>query len=133
MTKEEAIKKLADIIFYVSKMGYITYDTDDELCAVNIAKKHIGELLPSIPSNLEEAAKNYASDYTKNDNGNGGDDWEDDIRITFKAGAEWMAGQGETHDCRVLLNGVSQYKIIQQVVESFEPDEVVTVQIRKKD
>jgi hypothetical protein len=48
---------------------------------------------PSIPSNLDEVAGEYAYKYTENDNGNGGEDWEDDIRITFIAGAEWMAKQ----------------------------------------
>ncbi len=48
---------------------------------------------PSLPSNLNEAAKNYATEYTENENGNGGDDWEDDIAIAFKDGAEWMAEQ----------------------------------------
>lgn len=37
---------------------------------------------------LKEAAREYAKEYTKNE-GNGGDDWEDDIQITFEAGAEW--------------------------------------------
>lgn len=39
---------------------------------------------------LEQAAKGYAKCYTENDNGNGGDDWEDDIAITFIAGANWQ-------------------------------------------
>ena len=43
------------------------------------------------PNDLEEAAIEYAKAYTKNDNGNGGDDWEDDIKITFIAGAQWGA------------------------------------------
>ena len=50
----------------------------------------------SIPSNLDEAAKDYASCYTESDNGNGGDDWEDDILIAFKAGARWLAEKGVT-------------------------------------
>lgn len=42
-----------------------------------------------VSEGLEEAAREYAKEYTKNE-GNGGDDWEDDIQITFKAGAEWQ-------------------------------------------
>ena len=34
-------------------------------------------------------ARRYATLYTESDEGNGGDDWEDDIVITFKAGAFW--------------------------------------------
>lgn len=52
--------------------------------------------LPSLPSNLDEAAKDYARCYTESDNGNGGDDWEDDILIAFKAGARWLAEKGVT-------------------------------------
>lgn len=48
------------------------------------------DTLPEQPvEGLEEAAREYAKEYTKNE-GNGGDDWEDDIRITFEAGAEWQ-------------------------------------------
>ncbi len=52
--------------------------------------------LPSLPSNLDEAAKDYARCYTESDNGNGGDDWEDDILIAFKAGTRWLAEKGVT-------------------------------------
>ena len=60
MTKEEATKKLADIIFYAAKSGYMPYDTDDEMCAMNIAKEHIDEFYTSLPSDLVEAAFKYA-------------------------------------------------------------------------
>lgn len=52
--------------------------------------------LPSLPSNLDEAAKDYARCYTESDNGNGGDDWEDDISIAFMAGVRWLAEKGVT-------------------------------------
>lgn len=48
---------------------------------------------PSLSSNLNEAAEEYLEQYNESEFGNGGDDWDDDIRITFKAGAEWMARQ----------------------------------------
>lgn len=49
------------------------------------------DTLPEQPvEGQKEAAREYAKEYTKNE-GNGGDDWEDDIRITFEAGAEWAA------------------------------------------
>ena len=46
---------------------------------------------------LEKAAKEYARNYTVNDNGNGGDDWEDDIAIAYRAGAQWMELQFENN------------------------------------
>lgn len=91
MTKEKAIKTLADIIFYVSKLGYIPYDTDDEFCAVNIAKKHIEELLPSFPSDLEEASKKYVS--TLCDRVDEGLMIDTTLESAFKAGAEWQKEQ----------------------------------------
>lgn len=60
MTKEEATRKLADIIFNAAKNGYMPYDTNDEMCAMNIAKKHIYEFYTSLPSNLDEAAEGYS-------------------------------------------------------------------------
>lgn len=99
MTKEKAIKTLADIIFYVSKLGYIPYDTDDEFCAVNIAKKHIEELLPSLPSDLKEASKKYVS--TLCDRVDKGLRIDTTLESAFKAGAEWKEEQmKETHCSR---------------------------------
>lgn len=60
---------------------------------------------------LDEAAKNYAAEYTENENGNGGDDWEDDIVITFKAGAEWMAKRN--------LDKRIQYESIDSGIKAF--------------
>ena len=100
MTKEEATKKLADIIFNVAKSGYIPYDTNDEMCAMNIAKEHIDEFYTSIPSNLDEAAELSANDavikrqfpsVVYNTRLKCFD--HSDLIKQFKAGAKWMAGQ----------------------------------------
>ena len=127
MTKEEAVNKAIEIEFGLGNDRSIR---EHNSSLVKIAE-HVYDLLhPSLPSNLDEAAEEYVS--TLCDRADEGLRIDTTLESSFKAGAEWMAGQGEIHDCRVLLNGVSQYKIIQQVVESFEPDEIVTVQIRKK-
>ena len=60
MIREEAIKKLADIIFDASEFGYMPYDTEDGHCAMSIARKLIDELFPTLPDNLDEAAKKHA-------------------------------------------------------------------------
>lgn len=63
-----------------------------ENCARHFAEwgaEHLRDSTKMIDEGLEEAAREYAKEYTKNE-GNGGDDWEDDIQITFKTGAEWM-------------------------------------------
>lgn len=55
--------------------------------------ERLEKLHPSLSSNLDGAAKEYLKQYNESEFGNGGDDWDDDILITFKAGAMWMAGQ----------------------------------------
>ena len=89
MTREEAIKKLAEIIFDVSELGDIPYDTEDEQCAMNIARRRIDELFPQLPDNLGEAAEKYVDSM--------GLKGFDRVRTIsdFKAGAEWMARKGE--------------------------------------
>ena len=39
LEKENKIEALADIIFYAAKHGYMPYNTQDEDCAMEIAKK----------------------------------------------------------------------------------------------
>ena len=95
----------------------------------------------SLPSNLDEAAKEYLREYNESEFGNGGDDWDDDIVITFKAGAEWMAGQGETVE-GVFKAGDAGYpdihleerysiEYISDRPSGIEPGDKVVVQIRK--
>ena len=93
MNREEAIKKLADIILDASMEGYLPYDTEDERCAMNIARRRIDELFPQFPGNLDDAAEEY-------------EDWAESynqsdfptcvsFRQAFKAGAEWVTKQKE--------------------------------------
>lgn len=48
---------------------------------------------PSPPSNLDEAAEKYSENILANN-----EDLQDAIEDAFKAGAEWMARQGETRE-----------------------------------
>ena len=45
LEKENKIEILADIIFNAAKHGYIPYNTQDEYCAMEIAKKNIGKFI----------------------------------------------------------------------------------------
>ena len=67
--------------------------------------------LPEKPviEDLEEAANKYAYDYTTNDEGNGGDDWEDDIATAFKDGAQWQKQQTVDKACEWLFGNWSHY------------------------
>ena len=87
---------------------------------------------------LDGAAKEYARQYTENDNGNGGDDWEDDIRITFEAGAKWMAERGWHEEA--IIKGSNDVVWLNYNVELpidlakyFKDGDKVIVQIRKAD
>ena len=94
MTKDD----LLDIREALDKSSYWARKHADLFQIIDAKKKVEASLNePSLPSNLDKAAKEYAYKYTENDNGNGGEDWEDDIRITFIAGAEWMAKQGVSY------------------------------------
>ena len=56
--------------------------------------------------------------------------WSDDIHIAFKAGAEWMAGQGETFETKPIdMNGKPKITVFPK---SIKPNDTVIVQILKK-
>ena len=129
MTKEEATKKLADIIFNATKSGYMPYDTNDEMCAMNIAKKHIDEFYTSLPSNLDEAA--VQAHIRMEESGE-----EMTFLNTFKAGAEWMAGQGAKFDTEMSWLDSFGFQIgwpeDTSIFDCFDEGDKVVVQIRKK-
>ena len=53
LEKENKIEILADIIFNAAKHGYMPYDTQDEYCAMEIAKKNIDKfIVPKSKKNL---------------------------------------------------------------------------------
>ena len=86
-------------------------------------------LLPdsNLPTNLDEAANAYEEGYF--------DNCSEAKRAAyhgFKDGAMWAFSQGETYEVRVMKNGLSGYTIVLHAVESFDPDEEVIVQVRKK-
>ena len=87
-------------------------------------EKQLEERVTKLPSNLDEAAKKYADDSCF-------DDPEfTATMLAFKAGAEWMAGQGyikegiaRPDDCEIWINFTD--------TDIKDGDEVI-VQIRKK-
>lgn len=85
MTKEETISNLKAYLDGDTAIGNII----PLRSVLESAIKYLSE--PSLPSNLDEAAEKCAEDTWL-----AGENWGDAARRTFKAGAEWMAGQGET-------------------------------------
>ena len=90
----------------------------------SVLESAVGYLEPSLPSDLDEAAERYADDSCF-------DDPEfTATMLAFKAGAEWMAGQGETHELTV-ESPVLGPPMICCPIHADNGDKVV-VQIRKK-
>ena len=86
MTKEEALKAFRSHKIW-DLMDNFTTDELQEMIDAIVST-------PSLPSDLDEAARRYVTP----PNALG-------IR-TFKAGAEWMAGQGETREFEVYLDSL---------------------------
>lgn len=91
----------------------------------------------SLPSDLDEAA-DIAKELAYK-TWSEGDNWSDAAIKTFKAGAEWMAGQGETREVDV-KEDAGGYPFISKIeLYDYDKDEPlfkasdkVVVQIRKK-
>ena len=82
----------------------------------------------SIPEGLDEAAREYTLEQ----------DWQsigEEIHTSFKAGAEWMAGQGATIEAKFIksrLRGHISLPVFFKDGEQFNNGEDVIVHIRKK-
>jgi len=93
---------------------------------------------PSLPSNLDEAAHEFEdkalSDY---DNIRATEDGEErpvlkyNFTDAFKAGAEWMAGQGETFNGYISIKGKRSLIAIEGKSDICKFGEKVIVQIRR--
>lgn len=99
-------------------------------------ERKLEKRVTELPSNLDEAADTFA--HNGDVNGVGGDDYEDDLRITFKAGAKWMAEQGKTvegHLIQDVEEGNGDFLLSANYIpycSKFKDKEKVIVQIRKK-
>lgn len=85
---------------------------------------------PSLPSDLDEAAKEYMRNYIPFDQCD-----SRDIRCSFKAGAEWMAGQGVTMEAVIgMATEEISINVSQETLDELDlcPGDKVVVQIRKK-
>ena len=61
LEKENKIEILADIIFNAAKYGYMPYDTQDEYCAMEIAKENIDKFI--VPKKQEEPISEDLEEY----------------------------------------------------------------------
>jgi hypothetical protein len=131
MTKEEARLTLQE------NFGYLSEGHPRIIEAMKVAMNILSQ--PSLPANLDEAARKYGHEEPILPEGyNDGDiplyeRWTADA---FKAGAEWLAGQGETVSGIITKVGdkldveTTEYLIPEE--SEFERCDKVIVQIRKK-
>lgn len=142
MTKEEAIEHLKLIRLNAGMTGAESFKEALDLAIVSLSQ-------PSLPSDLNEAAEEYAyNNWEDNDYHTGASEGLpfDAIGHTekcFRAGAEWMAGQGITFEgkaSRRYENGLAgfvswilfdQQKAAHLLVNQGEEADVI-INIRKK-
>lgn len=128
MTKEEAIENIKLIRFHAAITNANSFKE-----ALDMAIETLSQ--PSPPSNLDEAAEKAAIAEGLELN-----PAHDVVVRVFKAGAEWMAGQGYSKECTVGDMGITYNKIIPHIKDadmitlpdSFKQGDKVVVQIRKK-
>lgn len=98
---------------------------------------------PSLPSNLDEAAEEIASDIAPTHPDIGWDECFEKIKDGIKAGAEWMAGQGATCNGEIQMDfsapadiyarrlSADYWNELGPALMKVEPGKVL-IQIRKK-
>jgi len=128
MTNEEAIENLKLVRLNAAVTGAALFKKAIDLAIVALSQ-------PSLPSNIDEAAEEYGIDirlgYPRVM-----DETDRYIYNAFKAGAEWMARQGQTfaahfddgYGCAV----ASGVKLSFVLWNTYEDGDVLKVQIRKK-
>ena len=124
MTKEEALKVIRDMAYlsaHVVENGVEAYEYIEQLLSN-----------PSLPSNLDEAARMYRN--YREECGIKDPVMLNEIEEAHYAGAELMAEQGETHE-HYVIREVAGHDVGPAIVsypETFELGDKVIVQIRKK-
>lgn len=129
MTKEELLKRLQSIDRQVVTRSWITIGGDLGELMDEIRKEINQESLPT--SNVDKAAKEYASTQLGNKH-----DVYFSINVerfkAFKAGAEWMANQGETLYDTINVDGKNQRWLGENLLQGdYDAGQAVIVQIRK--
>lgn len=143
MTKED-IKQICQIYdnFHSERdVATIAYNSDDTFWEHILATYNLSQ--PSLPSDLDEAAIEAYPKMSRLSEPHGvipadnkthylGDANEEN-RVAFKAGAEWMAGLGASFNTEVgWIDGPTILNWPDDILDKFEMGDKVIVQIRKK-
>ena len=137
MTKED-IKQICQIYdnFRSERdAATIAYNSDNAFWEHILATYNLSH--PSLPFEIDEAALKELQVYLPQGNGPDGICYfiAPQMLAMYKAGAEWMRGQGETYITHVedASNDEERFPAIFIPVDSFKPGNKVVVQIRKKE
>ena len=136
MTQEEIkqICQIYDNLRAERDAATIAYNSEDTFWGHVLATYKLTQ--PSLPSNLDEAAKKVEDYYDVGEEHGYLHCHHGDIKDAFKAGAEWMAGQGVNSEGKVFTSAFTSYVKIpgieKQLKDAFPEDTEVIVQIRKK-
>ena len=134
MTQEEqeAVEEFTKM--NLTKKGLYHYNDMQDAFLIGLFKGE--KMQPSLPSNLDEAAKEYGRNTFINECMENGVCDNHDLSDAFKAGAEWMAGQGYTKETQVYAN---RWTDVDEVIVNlgrgeygFKAGDKVIVQIRRK-
>jgi len=127
MTRDKAILVLNSLSTW---LGYERPITEEIVEAIKTISKHY------LPSNLDEAAEDMlddaAYDWVMGNFGNPKESLFDFDCKCFKAGAEWMAGQGEVFDGFISIKGKRSLIVIEGSSQNSKYGDNIIVQIRKK-
>lgn len=100
---------------------------------VELIPEPIDDFKPSLPSNLDEAAQKVEDYYDVGEEHGYLCCHRGDIKDAFKAGAEWMAGQGASYNTEVgWIDGPTVLDWPDNILDGFKMGDKVVVQIRKK-
>lgn len=101
---------------------------------VELIPEPIDDFKPSIPSDLDEAAEEWCKTNHKGIalSADKKSHYLAEGKDAFKAGAEWMAGQGETIDGEITTTSDNGWETIRIPKKLYQLGTKVTVQIRKK-
>ena len=106
--------------------AYVSFEELLEKVRSDINKPKVLEEQSAIPSNLDEAAQKVEDYYDVGEEHGRLCCHRGDIKDAFKAGAEWMAGQGEIFETEITNVGMLQLPKL-----NIQADDKVIVQIRK--
>lgn len=146
MTREEARLTLQE------NLGYLTSVHHQRILdAIKVAIEVLSE--PSLPSNIDEAAEVGWDAYYNSDKFPSNPCAQSGYKVGFKAGAEWMAGQGVCIPAHIFMpceikdvydSSKGEYPaaihpdcggslVLERYLKDFKHNEEVIMQIRKKE